>query len=52
MGSAEKRDEQPLAPGDEPRPTRNQRLPEGMSVRIAGSAKAAALLESNDDESN
>lgn len=52
MGSAEKRDEQTLAPGDEPRPTRGQRLPEGMSVRIAGGAKAAALLESNDDESN
>ena len=52
MGSAEKRESEPLAPGDEPRPTRGQRLPEGMSVRIAGSAKAAALLESSEDETN
>jgi len=51
MGSAEKRDEAALAPGDEPRPTRGHRLPEGMSVRVVGSAKAAALLDTNDDES-
>jgi len=48
VGSAEKRDEA-IAPGDEPRPTRGQRLPEGMSTRIAGSGKAAALLDADDD---
>jgi small subunit ribosomal protein S2 len=48
MGVAEKRDEA-LAPGDEPRPTRGQRLPEGMSTRIAGGGKAAALLDAEDE---
>jgi len=48
MGVAEKRDEA-LAPGDEPRPTRGQRLPEGMSTRIAAGGKAAALLDAEDE---
>src|SRR5258705_359134 len=48
VGVAEKRDEA-LAPGDEPRPTRGQRLPEGMSTRIAGGGKASALLDPEDE---
>ncbi len=48
MGSAEKRDEA-ITPGDEPRPTRGQRLPEGMSTRIAAGGKASALLDADED---
>jgi len=44
MGSAEKRDEV-FAPGDEPRPTRGQRLPEGMSTRLSTGSKASAVLD-------
>jgi small subunit ribosomal protein S2 len=45
MGSAEKRDEM-FTPGDEPRPTRGQRLPEGMATRLTpGSKSSAAVLD-------
>ncbi len=49
MGSAEKRDEA-LPAGDEPRPTRGQRLPEGMAARLVGGGKTAALLDVEDEE--
>lgn len=44
MGSAEKRDEA-LPAGDEPRPTRGQRLPEGMVARLGG----PRVFEDEDD---
>jgi small subunit ribosomal protein S2 len=47
VGSAEKRDEL-MPPGDEPRPTRGQRLPEGMSARLASGSKASAGLEGDE----
>jgi len=50
MGSAEKRDEM-FAPGDEPRPTRGQRLPEGMATRLTpGSKASAAVLDAAEGE--
>ncbi|MFN0007976.1 MAG: 30S ribosomal protein S2 [Planctomycetota bacterium] len=49
MGSAEKRDEV-FAPGDEPRPTRGQRLPEGMSTRLSPGSKASAVLDVGEAE--
>jgi small subunit ribosomal protein S2 len=50
MGSAEKRDEV-FAPGDEPRPTRGQRLPEGMATRLSPGSKAAAVLDEGEEGS-
>jgi small subunit ribosomal protein S2 len=50
MGSAEKRDEV-FAPGDEPRPTRGQRLPEGMATRLSPGAKASAVLDEGEEGS-
>jgi small subunit ribosomal protein S2 len=50
MGSAEKRDEV-FAPGDEPRPTRGQRLPEGMATRLSTGSKASAVLDEGEEGS-
>ena len=40
VGSAEKRDEAAMPVGDEPRPTRGQRLPEGMAAGGRGRGRA------------
>jgi small subunit ribosomal protein S2 len=48
MGAAEKRDEM-LPVGDEPRPTRGQRLPEGMSARLASGPRLSAVLDPDEE---